>query len=43
MPDLILLDVMFPENSTAGFDSAKEIRENDTLKNIPISIIFAIN
>ena len=43
-PDLIILDVMFPESSTAGFELAHTIRNYDEkLKNIPMLMLTAVN
>ncbi len=43
-PDLVVLDVMFPENSSAGFEFARKIRQFDEpLKNTPILLLTAIN
>ena len=42
-PDLIILDVMFPEDSSAGFDIARQLKNNDSCKNIPIIMLSAIN
>lgn len=42
-PDLVLLDVMFPQNSSAGFDIAREIRRNKSTASIPIIMLSAIN
>ena len=43
-PDLVLLDVMFPEDSSAGFELARTMRhENEKLKNVPILMLTAIN
>ena len=43
-PDLVVLDVMFPENSTGGFEIAREMRWNhDTLKDVPILMLTAVN
>lgn len=45
-PDLVLLDVMFPEDSSAGFELARTIRhehENEKLKMVPILMLTAIN
>ena len=38
-PDLILLDLFMPVKT--GFTSAKELRQNPHLKNIPIIIVTA--
>ena len=42
-PDLIILDVMFPENNSAGFEIAREIKGNSKLTNIPIIMLSAVN
>ena len=43
-PDLVLLDVMFPEDSSAGFELARAMRhKNENLKNVPIMMLTAIN
>jgi DNA-binding response OmpR family regulator len=43
-PDLAILDVMFPENASAGFELARSIRhESGKLKDIPILMLTAIN
>ncbi len=43
MPDLVILDVMFPENPTTGFELCRAIKENSELKQIPVIILSAIN
>jgi DNA-binding response OmpR family regulator len=42
-PDLIILDVMFPENSSAGFGIARDLKRNNKLTNIPIIMLSAVN
>ncbi len=42
-PDLIILDVMFPENNSAGFEIARKIKSNNLLSNIPIIMLSVIN
>ena len=42
-PDLIILDVMFPENSSAGFNIARDLKRNNKLTNIPIIMLSAVN
>ena len=43
-PDLAILDVMFPEHSSAGFDLARTMRnESENLKNVPILMLTAVN
>ena len=40
-PDLILLDIMFPEKKARGFEASLEI--NEKYPNIPVFVITAIN
>ena len=42
-PDLIILDVMFPEDSSAGFEIARRLKSDDALRQIPILMLSAIN
>jgi DNA-binding response OmpR family regulator len=42
-PDLIILDVMFPEDSSAGFSMARLLKGNTELGHIPILMLSAIN
>jgi DNA-binding response OmpR family regulator len=42
-PDLVILDVMFPENESAGFDVAREIRNNPKTEALPVLMLSAIN
>jgi len=43
-PDLIILDVMFPENSTAGFSLARKIKHyEDSIHDVPIMMLTAVN
>ena len=43
-PDLVILDVMFPESDTAGFTFARAMRHfNEKLKDIPILMLTAVN
>ena len=41
--DLVILDVMFPEDSSAGFEIARRLKADDTLQKIPILMLSAIN
>jgi len=41
--DLIILDVMFPGNDSAGFEMARAIRRDDAVKHIPLIMLSAIN
>ncbi len=40
-PDLMVLDVMFPENPSAGFELAREIRKD--FGQLPILMLTAVN
>lgn len=43
-PDLAILDVMFPEDVSAGFELARTMRHhNEKLKGIPILMLTAVN
>ena len=43
-PDLAILDVMFPEDASAGFALARSLRQRtDALRNIPILMLTAVN
>ena len=43
-PDLVILDVMFPEDASAGFEAARTIRRSDQeLSKVPILMLTAVN
>jgi CheY-like chemotaxis protein len=43
-PDLVVLDVMFPEDASAGFGLARKIRQlGGPLENVPILMLTAVN
>jgi len=43
-PDLVILDVMFPDNSSGGFELARTMRHHrEDLKSIPILMLTAVN
>jgi len=43
-PDLLILDVMFPEDASGGFKFARTIRrEEPALANVPVLMLTAIN
>jgi CheY-like chemotaxis protein len=42
-PDLIILDVMFPEDSSAGFKIARRLKAVPELAKIPIIMLSAVN
>lgn len=41
--DLVVLDVMFPEDESAGFKMARELRRNEATKELPVLMLSAIN
>ncbi|MCP4374596.1 MAG: response regulator [bacterium] len=43
IPDLVILDVMFPEDSAAGFNLARDMHGDEKLASIPVIILTAIN
>ncbi len=45
VPDLIVLDVMFPEDSTAGFTLARALRgaKEERVRRVPILMLTAVN
>ena len=43
LPDLLILDIMFPENPAGGFDLAREIRASENTKNLPVILLTAVN
>ena len=42
-PDLIILDIIFPEDPNAGFTAARELHKNDEIKDIPVLLLSAVN
>jgi CheY-like chemotaxis protein len=42
-PDLIILDIIFPEDPNAGFTAARELHKNEEVKNIPVLLLSAVN
>lgn len=42
-PDLIILDIIFPEDPNAGFAAARELHKNSKVKNIPVLLLSAVN
>ncbi len=43
IPDLLILDVMFPENPAEGFDFARKVKQNKDLRKLPIIFLTGIN
>ena len=42
-PDLLILDVMFPDNPTAGLDVARRIRHRKEIRHLPILMLTGVN
>jgi len=43
-PDLLILDVMFPENSSAGFEFARSLhKSNRQFEDVPVLMLTAVN
>jgi DNA-binding response OmpR family regulator len=42
-PDILILDVMFPDNPMGGFQLARDIRRNRAIRNLPIILLSDIN
>ena len=42
-PDLLILDVMFPDNPVAGFDLARTIRRTKEISKLPILLLTGVN
>ncbi len=43
-PDLVILDVMFPEDMTAGFSLARKLKHyREEFKDVPVLMLTAIN
>lgn len=43
-PDLAILDVMFPEDSGAGFELARQMHSHsESLKDVPVLMLTAVN
>jgi len=43
VPDLLILDIMFPENPAGGFDLARELRASEATRSLPIILLTAVN
>ncbi len=42
-PDVVILDVMFPEDDSAGFELARKLKNNSATNRIPVLMLSAIN
>jgi CheY-like chemotaxis protein len=43
LPDLIILDIIFPEDPNAGFTAARDLHKIDKVKDIPVLLLSAVN
>ena len=43
IPDIIILDVMFPGNQSAGFGLCRDLRAKEETKKIPVIMFTAVN
>lgn len=43
MPDLLILDVMFPEDAMGGFKLAREIRSSEETRALPVILLTGVN
>lgn len=43
VPDLLIIDVMFPDNPVAGFDAVRAVRARRETSGIPIILLTAVN
>lgn len=43
VPDLIILDVVFPENPKAGFEAARRLHKDADVAGIPVMLLSAVN
>ncbi|MBF0131766.1 MAG: response regulator [Magnetococcales bacterium] len=42
-PDLIILDIMMPEDAQAGFKAARVLHKDEGCRRIPVLIVSAVN
>jgi CheY-like chemotaxis protein len=42
-PDLIILDIIFPEDPNAGFAAARALHKTEKVKEIPVLLLSAVN
>ena len=43
LPDLIILDVMFPGNQSGGFELCRNLKTNSKTRKIPVIMFTAVN
>lgn len=42
-PDVIILDIMFPEDPQAGFMAARALAKSEKVRHIPVLLLSAVN
>lgn len=42
-PEIVILDVMFPNNPAGGFDISRQIRDTEAIKDIPVVLLTGVN
>lgn len=42
-PDLIILDIIFPEDPNAGFTAARALHKNEEVQHVPVLLLSAVN
>ncbi len=42
-PDLIILDIIFPEDPQAGFKAARVLSKNEKVQGVPVLVLSAVN
>ena len=42
-PDLIILDIIFPEDPNAGFTAARTLHKSEEVQHVPVLLLSAVN
>jgi CheY-like chemotaxis protein len=42
-PDLIILDIIFPEDPNAGFAAARTLHKSEEVRHVPVLLLSAVN
>jgi CheY-like chemotaxis protein len=42
-PDLIILDIIFPEDPNAGFTAARTLHKTEEVQHVPVLLLSAVN
>ncbi len=43
VPDMVILDVMFPGDQSGGFDFCRKLKNDEKTKNVPVIMFTAVN